>query len=162
MMFIIEELILGNLPSLIHRRIHTDLFQCQQIRSCFHYAAGNNHSRKIQPPDPHQNRRHGFITACNEHSRIKPGRISVNFNHVCNHISGSQRIIDPVMSLRDSVTNIRCKISCSLASLFGNSLYGSFHKKIQVCTSRMTVSKCTLHQNLRFFQIFNSPTHADF
>ena len=86
----------------------------------------------------------------------------MNFHHIRHHIPMSQGIIDSVMALGDSIADIGYIIACSFSSVIGNCPHSLFHKLIQVGASRMTVSKCAFHKNLRLGQILYRPSHTDF
>ena len=160
MLFVVSKLFLTDFSSGTHSRISTDLFERQQIRTCIHHTARYNDCRQIQSSDSHKNRRYRFITACDKHTSVKSCRISMNLNHIGNHISGNQRIIDSVMPLRNPVTDICRIITRTLTAFLCDSLYCLFYKKIQMGTSRMTVSECTLNHNLWLGQIFYRPSHS--
>ena len=84
------------------------------------------------------------------------------FNHIGNHIPMGEGIVNSVMPLGDSVTDIRRKITRAPAARIPDPFHGFFHKKIQVRASRMAVPEGAFHKNLRLIKILNRPTHADF
>ena len=142
-------------------RIILDIFRSNLV--CLHHASGhNNRTHLLEFSDSHQHCRHRLITACNKHSSVKSDRISVNLNHVRNHITACQRIIDSVMSLRNSITDICCVIARCLSACILHTTDCLLYKLVEMGTSRMAVSKRALHKNLRFREILLRPSHSNF
>ena len=82
----------------------------------------------------------------------------MDLDHVGDHISGSQGIIDPIVSLRFTVTDIGGKIPCPVSACLCDSGPCLFHKLQQVSAARVAVTKCTLDHNLGFRQILQLPS----
>ena len=149
-MFIISQLLLCDLSSFTHSAIFSNLFQGQKVRAGIHNSSGHNDGRNIDSPHTHKMGRHSLIAACNKHPAVKRRSICMNFNHIGDHIPGCQRVIDAVVSLGFSVTDISGKISGSVSSGLSHPFSGLFHQFQQMSAAWMTISKSALDHNLGF------------
>ena len=77
----------------------------------------------------------------------------MNFNHIGNHFTADQTVINPIRPLTFSVTDIRTEISCTKASRISYPVLCCLYQFIQMHASRMAVSKRTFDHNLRFPKI---------
>ena len=147
-MFIVSQLFLGDLSSLTHGAVLSDLFQGQKIRTGIHNSSGNDNGRNVHSSHSHQVCRHPFVTACNKNPSVKRRGVGVDLDHIGDHISGCQRIVNPVMPLGFSVADICGKVSGPMSPCLGHSFPGLFYQFQQMSASRMAVSKGTLDHNL--------------
>ena len=85
----------------------------------------------------------------------------MDLDHVGDHLTACQTEIDAVCSLALAVTNIGCKISCSVSACCINTFTHLFHQNIQMTTARMAVAKGTLDDDLWLAQILFLPTGSD-
>ena len=85
----------------------------------------------------------------------------MDLDHVGNHLTACQTEIDAIRSLALTVTDIGCKVSCSVSACCVNTFTHLFHQDIQMTTTRMTVAKGTLDDDLRLTQILFLPTGSD-
>ena len=140
-MFVKFHLFFCDLSTFTHCIVLSNLLQCKKIRTCIHHTACHDNRRNIDSSYRHQMCRHSFITACNKYSTIKRSCICMNFNHICHHISGRQWIVDSIMSLCFSITDIRTEITSSETTCLCNTLSCLFDQIQKMSASRMTVTK---------------------
>ena len=150
-----------DLTALIFCAVHSKLFQCQHLRSCIHGSARNYNRRNIHSCQSDEISRHSFITTGKIDSRIKRCGIGMDLDHICDHLTACQTVIDPVCSLAFSVTDICAEIAGSETTGFCHSFSDFFHQYVQMTASRMAVSISTLNHNLRFSKIFFFPSGPD-
>ena len=156
MLLIIIQLFIGDDSRLLPGIEFTDLFQGKELIDpagrivhhiflrqlmCLHDSSGHNDRTHIlQASDTHQHGRHGFITAGYEYAAIEYCGIGLCLHEIRNGIAVCQGVIDPIVTLGDTVTHISSKISGCLAAIFIHSLYRFFHEYIQMGGAGMAVS----------------------
>ena len=64
----------------------------------------------------------------------------MNLDHICNHFTAGQAVIDSVCSLAFAVTDIGAVIACTKSAFLCNSFPYLFLQDIQVAAARMTVT----------------------
>ncbi len=143
-------LFLCDLAPFIHRVIHTNLFQRQQIRSCIHNPSGHHDRRNVDTADCHQVGRHTLITACDKYSSVKRRGVCVDFHHICHHIPGRKGIIDPIVSLSFPVTDICTEIPRSMSSCPGCPRARLLRQFQQMTAARVAVTERALNDDLWF------------
>ena len=74
----------------------------------------------------------------------------MDLDHIGDHISGCQGIVDSIVALGLAVTDVRGKISGAVSARLSDSCPGLLHKLQQVSAARMAVTKGTLNHNLGF------------
>ena len=161
-MLIIGQLFFRDFAPLVHGGIGPDLLQGQKIRPCLHNAACDYYRGHIQSGRSHQAGGNGFVTAGNEYTAVKAGGISMDFNHIGDHIPVCEGIIDPIMSLGNPVADIGGIVSGASSSGIFDSAHGFFHKLVQVGAPRMAVTEGAFHHDLRLVKIGCCPAHAEF
>ena len=152
------KLLFVNFATFKFSAVHSKLFQSQHFRSCIHSSARYKYRRNINSCKSHQISGYTLITAGEINSCIKWCCICMNFNHVCDHFTAGKTIINSICTLAFSVTDICAVITGTKSAFLSNSLADLFHKNVQMSTSWMAVSVCTLYHNLYFSQVFFLPS----
>ena len=143
------QLLLINLPPLIPGTVHPQLFQSQHLRPGIHGTARHYHRRNIHPCQSHEIPRHSFVTAGQIHTRVKWRGIGMDLNHIGNHLTAGQAVIDSVRSLAFPVTDICTVIACAISPRFHNPIADFLHQNVQMPASRMTVTISAFNDYLR-------------
>ena len=149
-LFVKSQFFLCDLSALAHGIIHTDLLQGQKVRTCVHDTAGHDNGRDIDPSHPHQMCRHALVTACHKNTAVKRCSIGMDLDHIGDHISGRQGIVDPVVALGFPVTDICGEIPGAVSACLCNACPYLLHKFQEVPAAGMAVTKGTFNHNLRF------------
>ena len=103
----------------------------------------------------------GFVAAGDEHAPVEAGGTAVDFHHAGHQVPVREGIIDSVMSLGDAVADIRNEIPRSAAAGGPDAFHDEVGELQQMGAARMGIAERALHQDLRFFQIFQGPAHSD-
>ena len=122
------QLVLCDFPSLAFGAVHSDLLQREEVGTGVHNASGYDDRRKFQPPNRHQMSRNRLVTASYEDTRVECRGVCMDFDHVADGVPGSERVVDPVVSLCHAVADIGGKIPCSLASAVIDSFHRFFYE----------------------------------
>ena len=85
----------------------------------------------------------------------------MDFNHISDHLTTGQTVVDSICSLAFTVADIGTVITCSETAFFCDSFADFFYKDIQMSASRMAVTISTLNYNLYFSQIFFCPSGSN-
>ena len=77
----------------------------------------------------------------------------MDLDHIGDHLTTGQTVVDPVGSLTFPITDICAVITCSETAFFRNSFSYFFDKDIQMSAARITVSISTFNNNLNLSQV---------
>ena len=150
-----------NLAALKLCTVHSELLQCQHFRTRIHGSTRNKHGRNIDSGKSDQISRHSFVAAGKIDTGIKRSRICMNLDHICNHFTAGQAVIDSVCSLAFAVTYIGAVVACTKSAFLCNSFPYLFLQDIQVAAARMTVTIRAFHYDLNLSQIFFRPSGSN-
>ena len=81
----------------------------------------------------------------------------MDFNHIGDHLTTGQTVVDSICSLAFTVADIGTVITCSETAFFCDSFADFFYKDIQMSASRMAVTIGAFNHNLDFSKIFFCP-----
>ena len=82
----------------------------------------------------------------------------MDLDHVCDHFTACQAVVDSVCSLAFTIADIGTVITCTKTTFFCDSFTNFFHKDVQVSASRMAVTISAFHHDLNLSQIFFFPS----
>ena len=131
-------------------RVDSDLLQSQKIRPGIHHTAGNQNGRHIHSANAHQMGRNCLIAAGNEYTAVKGCGACVDLDEIRNGIPAGKGIIDAIMSLSHSVTDICGKVPGGFSAFLRNSRNRRLHQFQQMGAARMAVTEGTFHHDLGF------------
>ena len=83
------------------------------------------------------------------------------FDHIGDHVTVCQRIVNSVMSLSDSIADVGSIIPGTSSSRVFYPAHGLFHKLVQMGTSRVAVAEGAFHHDLGLLQIGGRPAHTE-
>mgnify|MGYP007026094142 CR=1 FL=1 len=124
-----------NLAALKLCTVHSELLQSQHFRTRIHGSTRNKHGRNIDSGKSDQISRHSFVAAGKIDTGIKRSRICMNLDHICNHFTAGQAVIDSVCSLAFAVTYIGAVVACTKSAFLCNSFPYLFLQDIQVAAA---------------------------
>lgn len=130
--------------------VHAELFQREKLGSCIHRASCDKDRRNVHADHADQIAWNALVAACDVHARVEGRCIRLNFDHVCDHLTACERIVDPVRSLALAVAHIRREVPRSVSARVGRAFAGFLHQSVKVPRARMAVPECALDENLRF------------
>ena len=154
------ELILRDLAALVAGGDSAQLLQREQVGTGIHDAARDHDRGDVDTAERHEVSRQALVAARHKNARIKRRGLGMDLDHVGDHVTRGQRIVDAVMALRLAVADIGREVARAVPAGLGNTRAHLLDKLKKAGASRMRIAKRGLDDHLRLVQVLDAPTGA--
>ena len=155
------QLVQADLAALILGGVHAELFQGEEVRPGSHGSSADDDGGNIDAGQADEVAGHALVAGGDEDAGVEGGCICLDLDHIGDHFTAREGIIDTVVALGLAVADIRAEISGAEAAGFKYTAAGFPDEPVQMAGSRMAVAEGALNEDLDPVKIFRLPAGAD-